>query len=293
MMTADNHGFIKAEKVVRTALGLLEREIVLPGLVWRTAGGAFVGSKNETIPLRLPAFGREGRTRDLQSATSHTPDNLDERAVTVSLDKDVYKATNVTDEQLTLDIESFGEQILTPVVSAVARTVEAEVAALISEATYAEGYELTLDEENPFKTFAAARKALNLANVPAGGRRLIVGADVEELLLTNDQFLKANESGSDAALREARIGRVAGMDVFVTNSIAPDEAYMFHQTAFVLSTQAPAVPAGAPYGAGASHAGLAMRVVRDYDFANIQDRLVANLYMGTNVVTDNGHFDMD
>lgn len=47
--------FIKAEKVVATGLGLLEREVVLPRLVWRDAAIADVrGAKGDTITCRLP-----------------------------------------------------------------------------------------------------------------------------------------------------------------------------------------------------------------------------------------------
>src|SRR5690606_10905256 len=155
---------------------------------------------------------------------------------------------------------------------------------LMSNTSY--NTELILDQSDPFKTVVAARKALSKANVPAAGRRLVVGADVEEIMLNSDKLVKANEAGSDSALRDARIGRLAGVDVFTTNAVAPDEAFLFHETAYAMTIQAPVVPAGAGWGASDSYAGLAMRVIRDYDYANARDRMLANTYVGVAAVKD-------
>src|SRR5690606_34951668 len=43
---------IKPEVVVSAALGILSREVVLPALVWRDAGGDFAGAKDDTISIR-------------------------------------------------------------------------------------------------------------------------------------------------------------------------------------------------------------------------------------------------
>ena len=83
------NSFIKAEQIVRTALGLLEREIVLPRLVWLNAAGDFKGAKNDTISIRLPAY-TTARTRALRGGRPITMDELEETKVDVTLDTDVY-----------------------------------------------------------------------------------------------------------------------------------------------------------------------------------------------------------
>lgn len=283
--------FIKAERIVRTALGLLEREIVLPRLVWRDAGGDFRGAKNDTISIRLPAYA-SARKRDLRGGTPITMDELTETKVDVTLDSDIYKAVPITDEELSLDIEDFGFQVLGPSVRAVARGVEDEIAALMSGGDYVTVIEIANTGDNPvYDALIDARKALNNANVPMNGRGFAVGSDIEAKLLKSPNLVKVDQAGSDSALREAMIGRIAGFDAVISNSLAPDEAYAFHRTAYVLSTRAPMVPEGATFGASESFAGLAMRVLRDYDFVNVRDRLLADLFVGTNIVEDNGSID--
>src|SRR5690606_17494348 len=98
-----------------------------PQLVWRDAGGNFRGAKNDTVTLRVPAY-MVARTRVMRSATALVFDELTEMSVDVKLDTHVYKGTRISDEEMTLDIEGFSEQVLLPSTQAVARGVEDVVA---------------------------------------------------------------------------------------------------------------------------------------------------------------------
>ena len=130
------NAFIKATKVVSTALGVLTRETVLPQLVWRDAAGDFAGVYNDTITIRVPAY-IQARTRALRTSGPLVMDELSETSVDVKLDTDVYKGVLVTDENLTLDISDFGAQILSPILRAVLMGIEDALADKISAADYA------------------------------------------------------------------------------------------------------------------------------------------------------------
>jgi hypothetical protein len=47
--------YIKAAQIVQAAALLLQREIVLPRLVWTQPDAGFVGALNDTITLKVPA----------------------------------------------------------------------------------------------------------------------------------------------------------------------------------------------------------------------------------------------
>jgi hypothetical protein len=284
--------FIKAQKVVRTALGMLEREITLPALVWRDAGGDFRGVANDTITLRVPAF-TNARTRALRGGRPITVDQLSETSVDVTLDTDVYKAVSVTDEEMTLDIVDFGVQVLTPMVHAVARGVEDSLSSTIEAADYE--VEVTLAEDDPYLGLVDARTALNQHSVPMGQRFLACGSRVEAAILKSDRLSKFDSTGdsSNSALREAVIGRIAGFTAVSHPALDPDIAVAAHRTAFVLSMQAPIVPDGVTWGESQAFAGLGMRVIKDYDFLNVQDRALADVFVGSNVVLDSGTLDSD
>jgi hypothetical protein len=285
--------FIKAERVVATSLGLLLREVNLPALVWRDAGGDFAGAKGDTISLRVPAYA-PARKRALRSGASRTKDTLHERKVDVTLDTDVYKDIGISDEVLTLDIADFGAQVLNPVMVGIVLTLEGELALEISGATYENQISFVESTDDPYEDVAVkAREYLNNAHVPKRDRVLLVGSDLETAFLKCDKFIEADKSGTTDTLREGEIGRVAGFTVVTSNSIASDEAYAFHKTAYVMSSRAPVVPAGAPWGATQSFQGFALRNVRVFDPDEVEDRLVTDAWVGCNVVKDHGHYDGD
>lgn len=280
--------FIKPEKVVRTALGILERDVELPSLVWRDAGGDFAGAKGDAITVRLPAYAVANR-RKLRSGDAREKSSLHERKIVLTLDEDVYMDVPITDEQLTLDIEDFGVQVLNPVLGGVARGLEDILAEAIEGATYT--HSIDLDVADVKGSIIAARQLLNNSHVPANDRVLLIGSNVEAQILALDNLNRASESGTTSTLREAEIGKLYGMRVVTSNLIDPDTAYAFHKTAYVLSQRAPVKPAGAPWGASQSFNGLAIRVVRVFDPNEVEDRFIADAWAGADVVTDQGAFD--
>lgn len=65
-----------------------------------------------------------------------------------------------------------------------------------------------------------ARTKLSRANVPTEGRFLVVAPEVVERLLLDARFIKVNESGDDAALRNGMIGRIGGFNILESNNSA-------------------------------------------------------------------------
>ena len=284
---------IKATRVVSTILGVLARETVLARLVWRDAGGDFRGAAGDTITIRVPAY-TEADSRDLRSGATRVASNLTERIVPVTLNTDLYKRVPITDEELTLDIVEFETQIITPVASSLVRGLETEIIGLLESSSYEFDVNF-LDYPRPYDAVIRARRHLNDARVPMEGRALVVGSGVEELLLTDEQFVRADYAGDSDAFRSAMIGRVGGFNVFYVPGIPPNEAFAFHRTAFVLSTRAPMVPRGVPQGQGAtmSYDGFALRTVTLTDPEQVVDQFNADVWCGTNIVRDYGTLDDD
>lgn len=280
--------FIKATKVVNTALGVLERDLVLPNLVWRDAGGSFVGVFGDTITIRLPAYAT-ARNRVMRSGATITLDDLDETSVNLKLDTEVYKAVKISTEQLTLDIIDLGAQVLAPVMGSITRKVEDNLAAEMQGAQY--HFQHIFDPLDPWKGLIQARIDLNNANVPAADRFLAVGTNVEAALLQSDRVSLVINSGDPQALRDATLGKLAGFQVVSVPGLDPDIAIAAHKTAFVLSMQTPAISRGITWGETATWRGFAMRVLADYDPTILADRFVADVYMGTATTKDRGTFD--
>ena len=283
------NSFLKPEVIANTAIGLLERELVLGSLVWTDHGINFAGAKGDAVTIRVPArtTARELEWRGDRAGSDFTGiqlDTLTEASQVVTLNHHLYSAVPVTDEELTLDVDDFGQRVLEPQVRAVATEIDNRIAAMISGADYET--ELTADPADPWKAVVDARTQLNRNNVGREGRVLLCGPDFEAAMLKSDRLSLVDHSGDPSALREATVGRMAGFTVIASNAIPADEAYAFVPSAFLVATRAPIVPAGAAFGAAASFAGYAMRWLRDYDASLAQDRSVVSCFAGLNIMLD-------
>lgn len=281
--------FLTQERIASMTLGLLHRQIVLPRLVTRMGVAEFRGVKNDTVNVRVPArlTAREYAWRNSRGSDI-TLDDIEELSVPVSLDTHPYSAVRITDEELTLNIEDFGSQVLQPQVLAVAEKLESILATEMARANYASTIVLDNADNAAWNAIIEARRLLNVENVPDDGRRVIVlGSNVEKEFLTTDLFVKANESGGTSVLDNAILGRKAGFTIVGNcNAISPNKAYAFHPTAFALATAAPAIPDGATFGASQTYEGLAMRWLRDYDAAKLADRSVVSAFCGAASIED-------
>lgn len=293
--------FLKPTVIANTALGLLLRSVTLPRLVWRDpVADKYVGALNDTVSIRLPAF-VTAHERALRSGDARTKSTLFERKVDITLDTDIYVQTDLSDEMLLLDIGDFGSQVLEPVVGGIGRKIDDKLAARITGASYENTIAFNPSTDTPYKDVAVpARLFLNNAFVPRGGRVLVCGSELESAILTDDQFIRADHIGDSAegTVREGQIGRIAGFDVYGSDTcpvIPADEGYAFHFTAYALSLYAPAVPSGAQGGwsASAEFEGMAMRLLRFFDQTSWQDSLGVDAWLGTAAVTDDGHYDAD
>jgi hypothetical protein len=290
------NSFLKPEVIAAAALGLLERELVLPRLVWRMGINDFKGAADDTVTVRVPA---RTTAREYEWRTRVSPivlDELTETSVAVTLSKHPYSAVAVTDEELTLDIVNFSEQVLRPQIRAVAEKLETYVYDAMNGADLhwpviapgagdsPGGGGSTAEYDNDAKdilvALVEARRRLNVKNVPVAGRVIVVGADIEAILLNGSQLLDASAAGDAGALRDAQIGRLYGMPVYTSNALPSDQAWVFHPSAFVLANVAPVVPAGVVMGASQSYEGLAMRWIRDYDANYLRDRSVVSAFAG-------------
>lgn len=281
--------FLKPSVIVAQALGLLQREIVLPGVVMRDArfeaaiaGG---GALNDTVSLKLPAVATARELAVNAVSRTLTPDDLTETKVDVALEKHPYHLANITDDQLTMDISDFGAEVLQPQVRAIAEKLENYIAAAFSGATYDSSVIGIGDAQG---AAVDARAYLNAKAVPMADRVLVMSPSVEAYLLKSDLFRRVDASGSSSALQDATLPRVAGFTPVVSNAIPDGLAYAAHRSAVAFLNIAPQVPQGAAAGERQTYQGLALTWIRDYDPTVSSDRSLVHSFAGASAVYDNG-----
>ena len=289
----------QAGTIASAVLGILSRKIVLPALVNTDWGIDFSGKIGDTVNVRTRALPNSGTARVYTDTlrTAGTPiviDDIAEGSVPVVINTHVYNAVAVTDEQLSLSIVDFGQQVLELQTTTVALYMEKILGDVINAATDAVGGAAAQITGGTLAggvhaDILTARTRLSKLNVPLDGRVLVVSPDVEQALLADpeNRLIRYQDTGEvgTPALRDATVGRLYGMTVVTSNYLTAKSAIVFNEDAFTFVTRAPVVPDGATFGQGAAYAGLAMRWLRDYDPAYLRDRSVVSSLVGAKEVS--------
>ena len=281
------HEIVKPEKLAATAVGLLERSLVVPSLMARKTFDEYRGAKGDTlnmiVPGVLPArkYGwRNDRTNPL------VLDQYKDRKIAVTMGGDAYSFVALTDEQKDMDFQGWGT-LLAAQNRAIAAQVEYDAVDTVRTATYS--FELGAREDQLLKDIVEGRRILNALNIPTTERFLLVGSDIDAIMQLDDRFNLASnigDAGASSALQDATIGKVKGFTIVQSDDIASDEFYMFDGSAFALLNAAPSVPDSIKAGGTSSLNGLAVRWMRDYSADYLTDRSLVNTWYGFQSVTD-------
>jgi hypothetical protein len=321
----NTNNLVQARDVVDVGIALLQKELTLVNLFFRDSHIDWTGRPNDTVNIRIPQrlsaarqFGagwRPGQdvgpsgtpTGDDATYDSFGPtaygdrpsivvDTVGEVTSPLTIDKAWYKALGVTLEDLTLTVPNFARQYLAPQVRTIAEELDGLAADTLTGANYHtdlvfDGGALAGDGSDEdaakvIKTILLMRNALNAKYVPQANRKLVVGINIETALLLSDKFQRYDSQGNTNALRDATIGRIFGMDVVVDQNVDANAMYLFHNTAFIVSTVTPRAPEGAVQAASASGDGVSVMWLQDYDALHMIDRSVVTMYAGASAVAD-------
>lgn len=279
---------LTAQGISSLAVALLTRRIVLPATVSRIPGGEFAGANGDTITIRV----RQPRSAQVQTTpgTAINFSQISETPVNVTL-RHLYDAVHVTDEELSLELEDFGRQVLEPQVRAVAIGGEDELATamnnLVTDATLDLSPVSGTVAEETDRVIKLARETLSEADVPMGNRFLACAPDFVTLLLGVEKFVRADATGDgrSSAIRDAVMGRIYGFTVVESNGLTASTAVAYHESGFAFANRTPVIPRGvAGQSATSTEDGIGLRHIMQYQPANLQDQSVLTTFAGASVV---------
>lgn len=276
---------LTAQGISSVAIALLTRSLVLPQTVTRVPGGEFAGSNGDTITVRVP---QPGSSRvQANPGDTLTPDDVNEIPVDVTLSH-LYNLKNVTDQELSLQIENFARQVTRVQVAAVATGAENQLAGAMNGLT-ADGtieFANTASSDDTEATILSAREFLGGNDAPAGDRFFAVSPDIATRVLSVDKFVRVDASGSDNALRRAVIGQLYGFTFVESNALDAGTALAYHMSGFAFANRVPVEPRGATESATATSQGVGLRHVFQYSAATAQDQSLVSTFGGAAPVWD-------
>ncbi|MEU8473756.1 P22 phage major capsid protein family protein [Streptomyces hygroscopicus] len=290
--------FLTPDLIASRALATLYETTVMAQLVHRDFDGDFRGRQGDTVTVRKPAV---FAAAEFNRSTGIVPQNATEGSVDVKLNHFADVSFTVTTEQLTLEIEDFGTQLLDPAMEAISQKIDRDILALRNDVTQEVGVAATSghDWDKP-EVLIDAGTVLNLAKVPTNERRAVVGPATNGKWLDSPVLKQVDTSGSTEALREAYIGRrLFGFDPYWTQNVeqpaqtpatgqpTTEVGVAFHRTAFALVTRPLEVPPGAQDATIMSYKGFGLRVVYDYDIKYKQTVVSVDCLYGTKTLDAN------
>lgn len=282
--------YIKAEKFVSLALALLERDSVLPNVLTRIDGGAFVGAKADVLHHRLPGI---TRARDYEFRTRTAPivyDEIYRTLISIALNTHTTAGNAVTDEEMLLDVENFAVEVVQPMLEALRTKLERKVVKALDNAGFKhEDVDFTASgtgKQDAYQYALKMRRTLNDQGTPKTGRMLLIGNDVETFFLENEKMVKMDPSQAPSAFREATIGRIAGFDVVVNDLVEEDAIFGLHQSWGILANVAPPVEQGMTYAARRRYKDYDLRVVRGFDMNYARHQTLLSTFTGISSVKD-------
>lgn len=268
------------------ALATLYNTIVLAGLVHRDYESDFGGKQGDTITIRKPA------TFTVNEFTSSiSVQNITEDSTTLQLDKHLDVSVGVTAKQLTLSLEDFDEQVLTPIVNAFAQDIDGRIAEKLVDAAEGAGGGGTTSSGTSVASlpFRDARSILSRAKLPLTDRHAVLSPESTSKCLGDDLFVAVDKSGSPDGLREASLGRKFGFDTYESQTFGygsgdkgQADGVGFHRDAVAFVTRTLEAPQGvAPNQVSVNNfEGLGLRVVKDYDIDSKTDVISVDLLVG-------------
>ena len=214
------NSFIALKRIARAALPRLQDNLVMPNLCYRDYSDTF-GSLGKTIQVRKPTV------LEAQDFTIGTPVNyqdIKEDSVDVTLDKiaTVDVSIEAIEAALNMDEAKYVADFVEPAAAALAEKINKAGLECYKEIGNHAGTKGTTP--SGLSDFATARKVLNQNKVPFSGRVAVWDTEADAAFSQIANLTKVNEAGSPSALREGEIGRLFGIDNYMSQAVATPAA---------------------------------------------------------------------
>ena len=228
--------FVTLKTIARQALPRLIENLVFPNLVYRDFSEDF-HDLGDTIRVRKPAI-LEAVDFDAEQGVNYQ--DLVEDAVEVKLDHLATVDACASAIETATCIDDLNRAFIGPAAAALAEKINRDGLALYADIPTAVG--VAGQTPSALSDLAAARHALNMNKAPSFGRAAVWDPEADMAFAQIPAIVNAEKSGSTDALREGSIGRVFGMDHYMSQAVKKHETGITAGTAVKVSG---AVAAGA------------------------------------------------
>ena len=207
------NSFVTLQEIARQALPRLCDNLVFPRLIHRDFSEDFHGV-GETVRVRKPVIYEAG---EFDEAVGVKYQDIVEDTIDVRLDHIATVDARASAIEAATSIDDLNRVFIEPAAIAIAEKINSDGLMLYREVANCVGTAGVTP--SALADIAAARRALNMAKAPTKGRCAVWDVEADAALTSLDALVNAEKAGSNQALREGSIGRVYGMDNYMSQGV--------------------------------------------------------------------------
>ena len=207
------NNFLTTKNIARQILPELIDNLVMPNLCYRDYSSTFA-TQGATIRVRKPTV---MKANEFVAGQPVQAQDIVEDSVDVTLDKIATVDVNIEAIEMATSIEDLNRQVIRPAAIALAEKINKDGLAQYAFAGGTLGTAGTTPDG--LDDFAEARKYLNAQRAPLSERRAVWDVEADAKFTQIGNLVKVNEAGTATALREGEIGRVFGIDNYMSQGI--------------------------------------------------------------------------
>lgn len=206
--------FITLQEIARSALPRLIENLVFPNLVYKDYSNEFARNLGDTIQVRKPVV---LEAKEFDAASGVEMQDIQEDSVPVKLDKIATVDVEFSAIESATNLNDLNRQFLEPAAVALAQKINSDGMELYADIPYMAGTAGTTPDG--LDDLAALREKLNENKVPVSPRYALWDTAADGKLVTVPAIVNAEKSGSTAALREGSLGRVMGLENYMSQAV--------------------------------------------------------------------------
>ena len=209
------NAFITVKDFARAALPRLIDHLVFPNLIHKDYSDDFSVMKGDTIQVRKPIV---LEARDFDPDQGVSTQDIVENTVEVTLDKIATVDVGIEALQGATSVDDLTRVFIDPAAAALAEKINRDGLKLYQDVYEAVG--TAGSTPSTLATLAQVRKALNQNKAPVSSRSAVWDPEADAAFTAVDAIVHAEKCGGTQALREGSIGRVMGMDNYMSQGVA-------------------------------------------------------------------------
>lgn len=206
--------FVTLKTIARQALPILIDNLAFPNLIHRDFSED-LHDVGDTVQVRKPAM---FTAEDFNADTGVNWQDMNEEAVDVTLDHIATVDARASAIEAATCIGDLNRVFVEPAAAALAEKINRDGLKLYADIPYFVGTAGTTP--STLNDLSDARRMLNLNRAPLTGRAAVWDTEADARLTQLPAIVNAEKSGSVEALREGSLGRVYGMENFMSQGVS-------------------------------------------------------------------------